>query len=175
MATTTPARADGRTLFSWSGTVDREAIIVMRGAFLETQGDGFESFREARFRISEALPRASGTVSIARADGRGDVEVIQQPSLFNGYTTRVRVRDRQSGADRYRLVVTWQGAGEYGRRDGERDDRGGWGRDGDDQHRPPADDADLVEPCPAHQECQRQEWQHDRFLSQLHSQAEPTQ
>ncbi len=132
-ATTTPARADGRTLFSWSGTVDREAIIVMRGAFLETQGDGFESFREAHFRISEALPRASGTVSIARADGRGDVEVIQQPSLFNGYTTRVRVRDRQSGADRYRLVVTWQGAGEYGRRDGERDDRGGWGRDGDDQ------------------------------------------
>lgn len=127
----TPAHADGRTLFTWSGTVDREAIIVMRGAYLDTQGDGFESSREARFRVSEALPRANGTVSIARADGRGDVEVIQQPSLFNGYTTRVRVRDRQSGADRYRLVVTWQGARDYDRRDGDRDDRGDYGRDDD--------------------------------------------
>jgi hypothetical protein len=131
--TATAAHADGRTLFSWSGTVDREAIIVMRGAFLETQGDGFESFREARYRISDALPRSSGTVSIARADGRGDVEVIEQPSLFNGYTTRVRVRDRQRGADQYRLVVTWQGARDNDRRD--RDDhdgwdRGGWDRDG---------------------------------------------
>ena len=128
---TSPARADGRTLFTWSGTVDREAIIVMRGAYLDTQGDGFESVREARFRVSEALPRLSGTVSIARADGRGDVEVIQQPSLFNGYTTRVRVRDRQSGADRYRLVVTWQGARDNDRRDGDRDDRGGYERNDD--------------------------------------------
>ena len=128
-ATATPTRADGRTLYTWSGTVDREAIIVMRGAFLETQGDGFESFREARFRVTDALPRANGTVSIARADGRGDVEVIQQPSLFNGYTARVRVRDRQSGSDRYRLVVTWQGVNGYDRRDGDRDDRGGYGRD----------------------------------------------
>jgi hypothetical protein len=146
-ATATSARADGRTLFTWSGTVDREAIIVMRGAYLETQGDGFESFREARYRVSEALPRSIGSVSIAKADGRGDVEVIEQPSPFNGYTTRVRVRDRQSGADRYRLVVTWEGAREWGRddrrddrRDGDRGgsgrddrDRGGYGRDRDDR------------------------------------------
>lgn len=132
-ATATPALADGRTLYTWSGTVDREAIIVMRGAFLETQGDGFESFREARFRVSDALPREQGFVSIERSDGRGDVEVIQQPSMFNGYTARVRVRDRQSGADRYRLVVTWRGAGDRDRRNDDRDDRGGYGRDDNDR------------------------------------------
>lgn len=124
----TPARADGRTLFTWSGTVDREAIIVMRGAFLETQGDGFEAFREARFRVTEALPRANGSVSIARADGRGDVEVIEQPSLFNGYSTRIRVRDRQRGAYQYRLVVTWRGAGDFDRGGRDDDDRRGNGR-----------------------------------------------
>ncbi len=144
-ATATAAHAAGRPLFTWSGTVDREAVIVMRGAMLETQGDGFESFRAARFRVEEALPRTTGLVSIARADGRGDVEVIEQPSAFNGYTARVRVRDRQSGADQYRLVVTWQeargsrGNDDYDRRDrdddrdrdGNRDrDRNG-GRDGD--------------------------------------------
>jgi hypothetical protein len=131
--TATPALADGRTLYTWSGTVDREAVIVMRGAFLETQGDGFESLREARFRVSDALPREQGFVSIARADGRGDVEVIQQPSLFNGYTARVRVRDRQSGADRYRLVVTWRSTGDRDGRADDRDDRGGYGRGDDDR------------------------------------------
>lgn len=128
-ASATTVRADGRTLFTWSGTVDREAIIVMRGAYLETQGDGFDTYRDAQFNVNEALPRESGTVSIARADGRGDVEVIQQPSLFNGYTMRVRVRDQQSGADRYRLTVTWRSSGDYDRRD----DRGGNDRSGNDR------------------------------------------
>jgi hypothetical protein len=121
----TPARADGRPLFTWSGTVDREAIIVMRGAVLETRGDGYEAFRSARFRVNEALPRANGNISIAKADGRGDIEVIEQPSLFNGYTARVRVRDSQRGADRYRVVVTWESA-----RDDRRDDRWDDRRDG---------------------------------------------
>lgn len=126
-ATATPARADGLQLFTWSGTVDREAIIVMRGAFLETRGDGFDSFREPRYRVTEALPRANGSISIARADGRGDIEVIEQPSSFNGYTARVRVRDRQRGADRYRLVVTWESARGFDRRDRHDDES----RDGD--------------------------------------------
>lgn len=120
------ARADGLTLFTWSGTVDREAIIVMRGAFLETRGDGFDVFRDARFRINEPLPRVNGSVSIARADGRGDIEVIEQPSLFNGYTARVRVRDQQRGADRYRLVVSWESARGFDRGDRRDDD---WRRD----------------------------------------------
>lgn len=132
-ASASTARADGRTLFTWSGTVDREAVIVMRGAFVETRGDGFESMREAKFRVTEALPRANGSVSISRADGRGDVEVIEQPSLFNGYTTRIRVRDQQRGADRYRLVVTWEGARGFDPRDRRDDDRRDDGRRDDDR------------------------------------------
>ncbi len=124
----TPAHADGRTLFTWIGTVDQEAVIVMRGAFLETRGDGFGAFREARYRVNEALPRVNGSVSIARVDGRGDVQVIEQPSQFNGYVARIRVRDRQGGADRYRLVVTWEGVRVHDRNDRDDDDRRGDGR-----------------------------------------------
>ena len=109
--TATAAHADERQLFVWSGTVDREAIIVMRGSAIETRGDGFNPFRDAQYRVSDALPRAAGRVRVQRADGRGDVDVIEQPSPLNGYTTRVRVRDPQSGADRYRLVATWDGVG----------------------------------------------------------------
>lgn len=116
------AHADGRTLFVWSGTVDREAIIVMRGAYLETRGDGFDFDRQPRFRVTDALPRVSGVVRVERENGRGDVDVIEQPTPSNGFTARVRVRDRQSGADRYRLIVRWESA-----RDGRDDDR--YGRD----------------------------------------------
>ena len=139
--TASPARADDRTLFVWSGTVDREAVIVMRGASVNTQGDGFESSRDARVRIAEALPRTNGVVRVQRADGRGEIDVIEQPTAFNGYTTRVRIRDRQSGADRYRLTATWDGGRDvigYGRGDDARrgddcsDDRRGDDRRGDD-------------------------------------------
>jgi hypothetical protein len=131
-ATATTVRADGRTLFVWSGTVDREVVIVMRGASLEMQGDGFEYAGDARFRVADALPRANGNVSIARADGRGDIQVIEQPSLFNGYTTRVRIRDRRSGADRYRIEVAWDGVNPYDRDDRrDRDDRADRRRDDD--------------------------------------------
>ncbi|MCC7052085.1 MAG: hypothetical protein IT355_02380 [Gemmatimonadaceae bacterium] len=129
-ATATPAfAANGRPLFVWSGTVDREAIIVMRGASVETRGDGYDGYADARFRVLEALPRMVGNVSVQREDGRGGVDVIEQPSAFNGYTARVRVRDRASGADRYRLIVTWEPVRGFGGRDdrdgydGRRDDR----------------------------------------------------
>jgi len=107
--TATVAHADDRQLFVWSGTVDREAVITMRGSRVETEADGFDGNRDARSRVREALPRAAGRVRVVRSDGRGEVEVIEQPSLFNGFTTRVRVRDRQSGADRYRLEAYWDG------------------------------------------------------------------
>lgn len=143
--TAAAARADGRPLFVWSGTVDREAVIVMRGAVLETQGDGFEAFRAARFRVAEALPQRLGSVHIDRADGRGEIEVIQQPSPFNSYTTRIRVRDRQSGADRYRLVVSWEGARNRGWGDGRDDD---WNdRDRNDRERDERDRNDRDRPA----------------------------
>lgn len=132
LATTaaTAHAADGRTLFVWSGTVDREAIITMRDMNLDTRGDGFSGFRDTRYRVLEALPREVGILRVQRENGRGDVDVIDQPSAFNGYTARLRVRDQQSGADRYRLVVSWEPVRGVGRRDrdddrydGRRDDR----------------------------------------------------
>ena len=41
-------------------------------------------------------------------NGRGDVDVIQQPSAQNNYTTIVRIQDPRSGSDNYRLAAYWQ-------------------------------------------------------------------
>jgi len=133
--------AQNRTLFTWSGRVDREVQISMRGRDVWTNSN--EGSRN-RVRVESMLPRSEGYVRVQTQDGRGDVSVIQQPASWNNYTTVVRVRDRSSGSDRYQLSAFWEsrygdnrgGGGGYGRGNGNggygRDNgNGGYGRDGD--------------------------------------------
>ena len=96
-----------RTLFTWTGRVDREVYITMRGN--DVRVSGTDARLPNRARVSTALPRGRGDVYIRLNDGRGDVDVIEQPSARNGYTTTIRVRDPRGGADNYRLTAYWQG------------------------------------------------------------------
>jgi hypothetical protein len=110
--------AQNRTLFTWTGRVDREVQISMRGRDVWT--NGADRSDRNRVRVESMLPRSDGFVRVQAQDGRGDVAVIQQPASWNNYTTIVRVRDRNSGADRYQLSAYWESR--YG------DNRGGYGR-----------------------------------------------
>jgi hypothetical protein len=134
--------AQNRTLFTWTGRVDREVQITMRGRDVWTNGADRSDTR-GRVSVETALPHSDGYVRVQAQDGRGDVSVVQQPSASNGYTAIVRVRDRSSGSDRYRLAAYWDsrysdsrggygGNGGYGRRGD--DDNGGYGRRGDDDN-----------------------------------------
>ena len=124
-------RAD-RALFTWTGRVDREVLIVVRGREVRTRG--FDADLPNRARVNAALPRTRGTVLARLTDGRGDVDVIEQPSPRNGYQAVLRVRDPRGGADSYRITVYWDdryGFDDRGadRRNG-RGNGGGWGRGG---------------------------------------------
>jgi hypothetical protein len=133
--------AQGRPLFDWSGRVDREVRITMHGRDARTQTDGRVPFERSRLDIASALPQTDGFVSVRLQDGRGDAQVVQQPTARNDYTTIVRIVDRSGGADSYRLTAYWEpyGNGGYGTRDNRdgypsrggygRDNRGGYGRD----------------------------------------------
>ena len=131
--------AQNRTLFTWAGRVDREVQITMRGRDVWTNGVDRDDSR-GRLRVESSLPRTDGYVRVEALDGRGDVSVVQQPSSWNGYTTIVRVRDRSSGSDRYRLAAYWdsrysdnRGGYGYPRRgdnDDSGNDNGGWHRGG---------------------------------------------
>src|SRR5215217_4924126 len=101
--------AQGRTLFEWSGRVDREKQIVMRGSNLWTREVGRTEPGRDHSRAFTTLPRQDGQVSVQLRDGRGNVDVIQQPNSQNGYTTIVRIVDGRSGSDNYRLTAFWQG------------------------------------------------------------------
>ena len=96
----------GQELFEWTGRVDREVQIVMRGNQVSTRNVGNNETGRARSRVMMDLPRRDGQVVAQLENGRG--HVIQQPSSQNGYTTIVRVSDAQGGADNYRVAAYWQ-------------------------------------------------------------------
>ncbi len=102
VASASALQAQGRPLFQWTGRVDREVQIAMRGRETWTN-TGTSSERRGRSDVETALPRQDGVVRVRIEDGRGDVAVVQQPNARNNYTTVVRVVDRSGGADRYRL------------------------------------------------------------------------
>jgi len=107
--------AQGQELFEWNGRVDREVQITMRGNNLWTTPIGQTEPGRARGRAFSMLPRQDGQVTVEVLNGRGNVDVIQQPSAQNGYTTTIRIQDPRGGADNYRLVGYWQAYsnGEY--------------------------------------------------------------
>jgi hypothetical protein len=115
-------------LFEWTGRVDGEVRVVMRGDDVWTQDISGRNARRTRARVSRALPTQAGVVRVQLLDGRGDVRVIQQPSSRNDYTTVVRIYDRSGGADRYRLAAYWQPVrSRWGYGSGDIDDRFGYG------------------------------------------------
>ena len=138
--------AQGRPLFEWSGRVDREVRILMHGRDARTQTGARTPVLRSRVDVSTALPQRDGRVSVRVQDGRGDVDVVQQPSARNDYTAIVRIRDRSNGVDNYRLTAYWMpyesgnGNGRWDDRDGypnrpgDRDDRNDRDRRNDDRY-----------------------------------------
>jgi hypothetical protein len=143
--------AQGRPLFDWSGRVDREVRISMHGRDARAQSASRSPVDRSRLSVASALPQQDGRVTVRVQDGRGDVDVVQQPSARNDYTMIMRIVDRSSGTDNYRVTAywtpdqyrsdnghgTWDGRNESGyptRPSRDRDDRdnrgnnGGWGR-----------------------------------------------
>jgi hypothetical protein len=135
------AQGGGQELFEWRGRVDREVQVVMRGRNVRTDRIGQTEPGRARIREIGSLPRQDGEINVRVLDGRGRVDVIQQPRAQNGYTAIVRIVDPRSGSDSYRLTAYWQSYsnGEYvgknrgrGRgRDRDRDNGGDIYRDRD--------------------------------------------
>ncbi|MEO7086395.1 MAG: hypothetical protein ABI442_01810 [Gemmatimonadaceae bacterium] len=129
LASAAGAQRNGQELFEWSGRVDREVQIVMKNGRVDTRDVGSSDNDRGRARVMSRMPREDGQVAVSVLNGRGNVDVIQQPDARNGYTTIIRIQDRAGGADNYRIATYWQGYanGDVGRRD--RDDNRDRGRD----------------------------------------------
>ncbi len=98
--------AGGSGVLRWSGRVDALEEIRIRGRRAESRTLSGEAAYDVRSRLVGSLPR-DGYVRVRRADGRGQVAVVQQPSAANDYTAVLRVVDRQRGAGSYDIEVEW--------------------------------------------------------------------
>ena len=99
----------GSSNASWTGRVDDRANIIIRGNSLTVEtisGNGVQTISQ---NMTRALPRQAVAVSAYKAEGRGDVTVIQQPNRANNFTTIIQVYDRSGGAGNYRVDISWQG------------------------------------------------------------------
>ena len=101
-------RVQGQELFEWAGRVDREVQVIMRGNQLSTRNVGENESGRARSRVVMGIPRrGDGEVVAQLVNGRGRVDVIQQPNAQNGFTTILRVIDPSAGDDVYRIAAYW--------------------------------------------------------------------
>jgi hypothetical protein len=126
-------RDQERRLFTWRGVVDDDTRIYIRAGNVQSDVvSGVRTRREPRVDRDRALPRRDGALRVQLLEGRGRVQVIQQPSARNNYTAIVRVKDAQRGADTYRFATFFDPEDDY-RNDGW-DDRGDiWGDGGSGQ------------------------------------------
>ncbi|MCB1024470.1 MAG: hypothetical protein KDB79_08770 [Acidobacteria bacterium] len=92
----------------WTGRVDQRVNIVIQGNTVRTQTVAGSNLGNGTHTMSGTIPRREADATVRKLDGRGSVNVIQQPNRVNNYTTIVQVYDGNGGAENYRFEVTWQ-------------------------------------------------------------------
>ncbi len=98
---------NSRPLFEWSGRVDREVQLTMRGRNVWTRAYGQMDQPLPGPDIMTALPQNDGVVRVLLEHGLGEVQVVQQPTSENDYTAIVRIRDRSNSGEPNRITVSW--------------------------------------------------------------------
>jgi hypothetical protein len=118
---------DSRTI---SGTfdvrvyVDGQVDLKVRGAEIDSEVFTGRPIRDAGSEYSAPMPRTEFTrFQVDRVDGRGRVELLEEPSRRNGYTARIRVEDSKGGEDRYHIRISWETNQSFPQRANPRDPR----------------------------------------------------
>jgi hypothetical protein len=96
-------------ILQWSGSVDREIQIEIDNRRANVYEVGSNERARRRVNVTGSIPNRPGRLYVQVLEGRGRVDVIEQPSSRNGYRATIRLRDLQGGASRYRIVAYWEG------------------------------------------------------------------
>ncbi|MFH1572835.1 MAG: hypothetical protein ABIG68_02565 [Acidobacteriota bacterium] len=101
-----PAR---RTIgrMKWRGRVDGEIHLSIHASETSARALSGSPAAGATADFTAPLPSQDLNVEVRKTKGRGTVEIIQQPSRYNGYTAIVRIDDPKGGSDTYEFEVVW--------------------------------------------------------------------
>lgn len=96
----------------WSGRVDDVVELRISGRRVDAITRSGQRVDNVNSNIrGNGLPSHNVTVTLDRNSGRGSVQVVQQPSSWNGYTAVIRIYDPQGGASFYDFSAYWSANG----------------------------------------------------------------
>jgi hypothetical protein len=105
-----PAVNENDLDFIWEGRVDGIDELTIRQRWVKVEHIRSRPLENVKYDFRTYLPRRAQTVELYKLDGRGDVEIVDQPSSWNDYTLRIRLDDSDDGgADNYRFGLRWAG------------------------------------------------------------------
>jgi hypothetical protein len=93
--------------FTWEGTVDGIAVVRVHGAKVRVEAREGGPVGRMRYQFAAALPESRQSLRLSVREGRGSVQVTEQPGLENDYTAAVTIEDRQDGAAFYSFALDW--------------------------------------------------------------------
>jgi len=98
---------------SWSGNVDDTTTVYLSGKDIHMDYSR-KGVRDVDTHLQGMLPHHFTRVFLDDIQGRGSVQIVQQPSAENGYTAAVRIVDPRRGRDRYHFTLRWEHDDEFG-------------------------------------------------------------
>ncbi|QQS45057.1 MAG: RICIN domain-containing protein [Acidobacteriota bacterium] len=91
----------------WSGRVDIEVLLEIKGSTVTEKLVGGRSFNNGRYTFSAAMPAREMDVRINNIKVRGTVELVEKPMPSNNFTAIVRIKDPQRDAADYEFELIW--------------------------------------------------------------------
>lgn len=107
------ASQDAAGSANWSGEVDDEVFILLRGRQLLNTAVRGRAVYGQQMEVNAPLPRRPVTVTLQNIEGRGQIELAEQPDQQNNFTAKVRILDKENGAGHYSFTLAWDDIG-YG-------------------------------------------------------------
>lgn len=96
-----------RNQVKWSGRVEDEVVVSCSANKCTSETIRGVAVMREHVKFDRPLPARDVHVNLENVDGRGQVRIVEQPGESNGFTTRVRIRDPQSGVGDYSFTLLW--------------------------------------------------------------------
>lgn len=92
----------------WSGAVEGRVRVTVQGGAVLSEAVAGQPLTGERADVLEPLPaRADLNPVIKKLRGRGEVQIVEQPSDKNNYRLVFEIRNPGGGADNYEIEVDW--------------------------------------------------------------------
>ncbi len=106
-ATSAAAATSTSGRFHWQGRVDGSDYIMLQGSQVTVSHIEGAYISDATYSLQVPLPQQALQLKLTKVRGRGNVEIVREPTADNKYTLAVLVEDPRSGADLYEFEVAW--------------------------------------------------------------------